>query len=134
EDVMDQLDDLLAEFFDPSALAPPGLGPRLARSRMSADAVAADVARFHLEATDRGLRRVRYGAGRDHAATTAARRHLARARAELAEYLAGVRTFFSVPVDLGATGEFQRRCSRRRRRSRTARPRRTRSWPGRSVI
>jgi len=106
---MDQFDDLLAEFFDPTALAPAGLGARLARSRASADAVAADVARFHLEATDRGLRRVSYGAGRDHAATTGARRHLARARAELAEYLAGVRTFFSVPVDLGATGEFQAR-------------------------
>ncbi len=106
---MDRLDDLLAEFFDPTTLAPAGLGARIARHRAGADDVAADVTRFHLEATDRGLRRVSYGAGRDSAATTAARRHVVRARAELAEYLAGVRTYFSVPLDLQDTGEFQAR-------------------------
>jgi methylated-DNA-[protein]-cysteine S-methyltransferase len=106
---MDQLDDLLAEFFDPAALAPAGLGARLARNRAGADAVTADVARFHLGATERGLCRVSYGAGRDSAATSGARRHIARARAELAEYLAGARTYFSVPLDLQDTGEFQAR-------------------------
>ena len=106
---MDQLDDLLAEFFDPTALAPAGLGARLARNRAGADTVTADVARFHLGATERGLCRVSYGAGRDSAATSGARRHIARARAELAEYLAGARTYFSVPLDLRDTGEFQAR-------------------------
>jgi methylated-DNA-[protein]-cysteine S-methyltransferase len=106
---MDQLDDLLAEFFDPTALAPAGFRARLARSRAAVVDVVADAARFHLAATDRGLCRVSYGAGRDSAATTTARRHLARARAELAEYLAGIRTYFSVPLDLRETGEFQAR-------------------------
>ena len=43
---MDRLDDLLAEFFDPTTLAPAGLGARIARHRAGADDVAADVTRF----------------------------------------------------------------------------------------
>jgi methylated-DNA-[protein]-cysteine S-methyltransferase len=104
---MDQLDDLLAEFFSP-AVAPAGLAARLARPAAPAS-TAADPARFHIEATDRGIRRLAYGQGRDSAPTGAARRHLARARAELAEYLAGRRTYFSVPVDLEGIGPFQAR-------------------------
>ena len=106
---MDQLDDLLAEFFDPTALAPVGLGARLARHRAPGGDVAADIARFHLQATDRGLCRIGCGPGRDVGPTGSARRHLDRARAELAEYLAGARTYFSVPVDLTGTGAFQAR-------------------------
>ena len=102
---MDQLDDLLADFFRPDAVAPRGLAARLARPRAQA-AAAADPDRFHLEATDRGISRLQYGAGRDSASSAAARRHLARAREELAEYLAGKRTYFSVPVDL-EVGDFQ---------------------------
>jgi methylated-DNA-[protein]-cysteine S-methyltransferase len=104
---MDQLDDLLAEFFSPATIAPRGLTARIARPRAHAG-VAADAGRFHLEATDRGISRLQYGTGGDVAATAAARRHLTRAREELAEYLAGRRTYFSVPVDL-EVGEFQRR-------------------------
>jgi methylated-DNA-[protein]-cysteine S-methyltransferase len=103
---MDQLDDLLAEFFRPTAAVPPGLRARIERTRPVAD-VAADVTRFQLEATDRGIRRIRYGTGRDLASTPAARRHLERARGELAEYLAGRRTYFSVPTDLEGIGDFQ---------------------------
>jgi methylated-DNA-[protein]-cysteine S-methyltransferase len=106
---MDQLDDLLAEFFDPATVAPDALARRLARTRVGADAVGADLDRLHLEATDRGLARVTYGTGSDLAATAAARRHVARARQELGEYLAGVRTFFSIPIDLKASGDFQAR-------------------------
>jgi methylated-DNA-[protein]-cysteine S-methyltransferase len=102
---MDQLDDLLAEFFSPAQVAPPRLTARLVRPA----APAADLARLHVEATDRGIRRISYGDGEDHAATAAARRHLARARAEIEEYLAGRRTYFSVPVDLEGLGEFQAR-------------------------
>ena len=101
---MDQLDDLLAEFFD-TGVAPAGLAARLARVR-PAPAAAADVARFHLEAGDRGIRRITYGPGGDDT-TRAGRRHITRARAELAEYLTGVRSFFSVPVDLDGIGDFQ---------------------------
>jgi methylated-DNA-[protein]-cysteine S-methyltransferase len=102
---MDQLDDLLAEFFSPAQVAPPRLTARLARPA----APAADLARLHVEATDRGIRRISYGEGQDRAATAAARRHLARARAELQEYLTGRRTYFSVSVDLEGLGEFQAR-------------------------
>jgi methylated-DNA-[protein]-cysteine S-methyltransferase len=104
---MDQLDDLLADFFSPTT-APKGLAARLAQPAAQAS-TAADPARFAIEATDRGLRRIGYGKGGDSAATSAARRHLARARAELAEYLAGGRTFFSVPLDLEGLGDFQAR-------------------------
>ena len=104
---MDQLDDLLAEFFNP-AIAPADLSARMRRPRPDAEA-AADVARFRIETTDRGVSRLAYGPGGEAAASAAARRHLARARTELAEYLAGVRTFFSVPVDFAGMGDFQHR-------------------------
>ena len=103
---MDQLDDLLADFFRPAV--PAGLATRVTRTRPAAEP-GTDVSRFHIEATDRGIRRVGYGAGQDHASTRAARRHLERARGELAEYLAGRRTYFSVPTDLEGIGEFQAR-------------------------
>ena len=104
---MDQLDDLLADFFKPAAM-PPSLAARLTRRPAALDSTP-DASRFHLEATDRGLRRVQYGSGRDEAPTSAARKHLERGRAELGEYLAGARTYFSVPVDLEGIGEFQAR-------------------------
>jgi methylated-DNA-[protein]-cysteine S-methyltransferase len=103
---MDQLDDLLAEYFDP-ALAPADLKARLVRSAARATP-AADLSRFHIEASDRGIRRLSYGRGQDVAATAAARRHLERARAELGEYLEGRRTYFTVPVDL-EVADFQSR-------------------------
>jgi methylated-DNA-[protein]-cysteine S-methyltransferase len=105
---MDQLDDLLAEFFSPAAVAPKGLATRLVSPAARATRVA-DPARFHLEASDHGIRRLLYGRGRDTAASAAARRHLGQAREELTEYLAGVRTYFSVPVDLEGVGDFQAR-------------------------
>jgi len=101
---MDQLDDLLAEYFDAS-VAPAGLTTRLKRAR-SSSALAADLRRVHIEAGPTGLRRISYGRGGDDVAP-GGRAHAARARAELAEYLAGRRTFFSVPVDLRGIGAFQ---------------------------
>jgi methylated-DNA-[protein]-cysteine S-methyltransferase len=103
---MDQIDDLLAEFFNP-AVAPTGLAARLARARRPV-VDAADPARFRIEANDRGVQRLTYGRGGD-VATRVGRRHAARAREELAEYLSGQRTFFSVPVDLAGIGDFQAR-------------------------
>ena len=101
---MDQLDDLLAEFFNP-AIAPAGLANRIGHVPPAAPA-AADLARFHIEAGERGVRRITYGAGGDDV-TAGGRRHAVRAREELGEYLAGRRTFFSVPVDLAGVGAFQ---------------------------
>ena len=60
---MDQLDDLLAEFFNPT-VAPADLAARIARAPARTP-MAADVGRFHLEASDRGIRRLQYGRGHD---------------------------------------------------------------------
>jgi methylated-DNA-[protein]-cysteine S-methyltransferase len=67
--------------------------------------------RLELTASPAGITRVGYRRG----ATAAARRPVGRigrlleqARQELAEYLAGRRSFFSVPVDLSAVPEFER--------------------------
>ena len=63
--------------------------------------------RFFFEATERGLARLSLGR-RERAATPAgARRHVEQARVELAQYLAGRRAVFTVPLDLGGIGPFQ---------------------------
>ena len=64
--------------------------------------------RFRIEATPRGVRRLTPGRGIE-ASTPAARRHAERARAQLAEYLAGGRRRFSVPLDLEDLPAFQAR-------------------------
>lgn len=102
---MDSIDDLLVSHFSP-AIAPAGLLPRL---RRRAPASLADVAeRLRIGAGARGITGIALGAGGDDT-TPAGRAHARRARQELLEYLAGRRTFFSVPVDLGGLGPFQAR-------------------------
>jgi methylated-DNA-[protein]-cysteine S-methyltransferase len=97
EETMDRLDTRLREFFRPVAPARRGrhvlgrLAPPPDLSRL--------VTRFAIEASDRGVRRLAYGRGRD-VATVRGRRHVERAREELHEYLGGQRTFFTVPMDL----------------------------------
>lgn len=94
---MDTLDSRLKEFFTPAA--PPRLARRLLERRAPAPDLSPLAGRFTIEATDHGIRRLAYGRGRD-VASRGGRRHLERAREELAEYLAGRRTYFGVPVDL----------------------------------
>jgi methylated-DNA-[protein]-cysteine S-methyltransferase len=65
--------------------------------------------RFRIEATERGVARVRFDEGQDAAADGDARRHREQARRELGEYLAGRRSFFTVPVDLSGVPPFQAR-------------------------
>jgi methylated-DNA-[protein]-cysteine S-methyltransferase len=102
---MDRSDETLREMF--AVAAPTTLGARVrAVLRQPVPTLAALADRFHFEATERGVSHLRYGRGRDLAAGRG-RRHLEQARAELAEYLDGRRTFFTVPVDLGGIGEFQ---------------------------
>ena len=104
---MDRTDDMLREYF--AVKAPAGLGERLqAALREEPRALESLIDRFHVEAGDRGVSRLSYGRGRDLVAGHG-RRHAQQARQELAEYLAGRRTFFTVPVDLGGIGEFQGR-------------------------
>jgi methylated-DNA-[protein]-cysteine S-methyltransferase len=104
---MDRTDDTLREFF--AVAAPAGLDTRLRQAlREEPRALEALIDRFHVEASERGVARLHYGRGRDVAAGRG-RRHAEQARQELAEYLAGRRTFFTVPVDLAGIGEFQDR-------------------------
>ena len=104
---MDRTDDMLRDFF--AVTAPAGLGGRLrAALREEPAALEALIDRFHVEASERGVARLSYGRGRDVAAGRG-RRHAEQARHELAEYLAGRRTFFTVAVDLAGVGEFQGR-------------------------
>jgi methylated-DNA-[protein]-cysteine S-methyltransferase len=102
---MDQIDDLLAEYFSAS-VAPAGLAARIAHVRRPV--AAADLDRFRIEANERGVQRVSYGTGGEQV-TRGGRRHAARARQELGEYLEGRRAFFTVPVDLTGIGDFQAR-------------------------
>jgi O-6-methylguanine DNA methyltransferase len=104
---MDRTDDVLREYF--AVPAPAGLDARLrAALREEPRALEALIDRFHVEASERGVARLAYGRGRDVTAGRG-RRHAEQARQELAEYLAGRRTFFTVPVDLAGVGEFQGR-------------------------
>ena len=104
----DPLDDLLRDYFKP--MAAPG---DLARRALDADQPdSASLARLErrlgIEATSEGVCLIRAGK-REKPPTAAARRLAEQARVEIAEYLAGRRAFFSVPVDLSRTPDFQRR-------------------------
>jgi methylated-DNA-[protein]-cysteine S-methyltransferase len=104
---MDRTDATLRDLF---AVQPPaGFDRRLREAlREEPRALEALIDRFHVEASERGIARLLYGRGRDVVAGRG-RRHAEQARQELAEYLAGRRTFFTVPVDLAGIGEFQDR-------------------------
>jgi O-6-methylguanine DNA methyltransferase len=104
---MDRIDERVRAMF--SVPAPATLSARVrAALRDPADALDRLADRFHFEATERGVSRLRYGRGRDVAAGRG-RRHVEQAHEELVQYLAGRRTFFTVPVDLEGVGEFQDR-------------------------
>ena len=64
--------------------------------------------RLDIVATSAGIAHIRLGRGRVEAASRQARAWVERAREELAEYLGGRRSSFTVPVDLSRLSEFQR--------------------------
>jgi O-6-methylguanine DNA methyltransferase len=102
---MDRTDEMLRELF--TVPAPTTLPARVrAALREPVPSLEGLADRFHFEATELGVSRLAYGRGRDVAAGRG-RRHVEQARAELAEYLAGRRTFFTVPVDLAGVAAFQ---------------------------
>ncbi|MGH7421067.1 MAG: methylated-DNA--[protein]-cysteine S-methyltransferase [Candidatus Rokuibacteriota bacterium] len=104
----DHLDRLLAEYFRPGT-ASASLGRRIAMAARESDTELTRLERrLVIEATPRGICRVRTGrAGKP--ATATARRLTEQAREEIHEYLRGQRAFFRVPVDLAAAPAFQRR-------------------------
>lgn len=103
---MDTFETMLREHFDASRV-PADLAARLARVTPVGPPLdpEATAARFSIEASERGVRRVALSPGRGGVAGE--RGHAERARRELIEYLAGRRTFFSVPVDLSGIADFQ---------------------------
>lgn len=104
----DAVDDLLRAHFAP---APPPRGlVRRALGRLRAERAAIDrlLGEVAVTAGPQGVTAVRPGT-QAMPLDRAARRHVERARDELAAYLAGARSWFSVPVDLSGVAPFQRR-------------------------
>ncbi len=105
---VDPLDALLRDYFRPEA-APPGLARRaLAAGAQDTADLAGLAKRLVIGATSEGVCLIRAGK-QERPATAVARRLTEQTREEIAEYLAGERVFFSVPVDLSETPPFQRR-------------------------
>jgi O-6-methylguanine DNA methyltransferase len=104
----DRIDDILKRYFQPDA-EPGDLAKRvLAAARESAHETGRLLARISIQATPDGVSLIR-AERLEKPATAAARKLAARAREELAEYFQGKRAFFSVPVDLSGTPDFQRK-------------------------
>ena len=104
---MDRIDTSLRQRF--AASAPRGLADRLKAGWQKPPLDLEPLAsQFRFHATDRGVCRLEHRRG-DATATARGRRHVDRAREELREYLAGARSFFSVPVDLESVPPFQAR-------------------------
>jgi O-6-methylguanine DNA methyltransferase len=93
-------------------LRPPAPPAHLAASVVASirerDAARGGVPRFDIAATAAGIVRLRPGTGATHAESPAARHHAERARRELADYFGGLRSYFTVPVDLSPIAPFQR--------------------------
>jgi O-6-methylguanine DNA methyltransferase len=104
----DRIDAMLSEYFEPEGVPAGFAGRVLARATATRSAAAGLLERLAVHATARGVSLIRPGA-QAVAEGVAARKWVERARLELSEYLLGQRSFFSVPVDLSATPEFQRK-------------------------
>jgi O-6-methylguanine DNA methyltransferase len=103
----DRLDDLLKEYFRPTDV-PGDLARRVVVTGRSVGEALRRLQRgLRIQATPLGISLIRT-TGVDRPATGVARRLAERAREEIAEYLAGQRAFFSVPVDLSEVPAFQR--------------------------
>ena len=103
---METFETMLRDYFDASRV-PADLVTRLTRRRRGSAWLDAErtAARFVIAASERGVRRIEFAATRGE--TIGDPRQAARTRRELAEYLAGSRTFFSVGVDLSGVPPFQ---------------------------
>ena len=103
-----RLDDLLHDYFKPGP-SPDGLAQRvLGARRHDAEELGRLERSLAIQATPEGVSLIRTGK-LDKPATAAARRLAEQAREEIVEYFAGRRAFFSVPIDLSGTPDFQRR-------------------------
>ena len=104
---MDRLDDMLAAHFSVDR-APDRLASRIVQCLRDAGGEGLGLLNeIKITATDRGVCLVRAERLRPPSSARA-RRLVEQARVEVAEYLEGKRTFFSVPVDLSGVAPFQR--------------------------
>lgn len=104
---MDRVDDALSAHFSVDR-APEELASQiLRRVRDASGEVQRLLDEMEITATDQGVCLIR-AQGLTPPCSAKARRLVEQARVELAEYLEGRRTFFSVPVDLSAVLPFQR--------------------------
>ena len=88
--------------------APVDFGARVLRAvRERRDAADAALA-FDIAASSAGISHLEPGRGAVSAPSARARSIAERAREELAEYLGGLRSYFTVPVDISTIGPFQR--------------------------
>jgi O-6-methylguanine DNA methyltransferase len=102
------IDEILKRYFQPDA-APGDLAKQvLLAARESARESTKLLDRLAIQATTDGISLIR-AERLEKPATAGARRLVERAREELHEYFQGKRVFFSVPVDLSETPDFQRR-------------------------
>lgn len=105
---MDRVDEMLTAYFEVDR-APEGLASRIvARVRDAGRGLRDLLEEIQIAATDRGVNLIR-AERLAPPASTRGRRLVEQAREELAEYLEGKRTFFSVPADLSAAAPFQRK-------------------------
>jgi O-6-methylguanine DNA methyltransferase len=104
---MDRLDEMLAAHFSPER-APEGLASEIVRrARDVGREVIRLLDKIEVSATDLGVCLIR-AEGLSSPPSAKARRLAEQAKVELAEYVEGKRTFFTVPVDLSAVPAFQR--------------------------
>lgn len=89
-------------------IARPGLESRIARGIRERRQGGRAALAFDIAASPAGISHLRPGTGVTEASSARARTLAERAREELAEYLEGLRSYFTVPVDLGPLASFQR--------------------------
>jgi O-6-methylguanine DNA methyltransferase len=100
-------DDRLRQLLDPPP-PPPGFAERALRAVRERDRRGDVALDFDITASSAGVAALRPGTGRTEAGSLRARTLAEQAREELAEYLRGLRSFFTVPVDRSALAPFQR--------------------------
>jgi len=100
-------DDSLRELLSPPA-PPAGFAARALRAVQEREARGDLALQFDIAASSTGVARLRPGTGRTQADSLRARALAGRAREELAEYMRGLRSFFTIPVDLSGLAPFQR--------------------------
>src|SRR5438105_4965885 len=100
-------DRTMHDIFSP-VVAPGGLPERILRGLQESRTTISKPIAFDVAASSSGISRVVPGTGAIEAPSARARTLAERAREELAEYLGGARSYFTVPVDIGRAAPFPR--------------------------